>query len=127
MKRSILIVLYLIACIAIGAAGDGLNNSGVQTWGHLLNAIEIAVLLFCAFAFKIMRWQDIVVLILSYTFMRAGLFDYLRNIAAGQPLFYMGGENWWDMFFVMFPSHGVMFAKAVFLMVGVALPIRERL
>jgi len=127
MKRYILIISYLVLLVVIGAIGDGLNNSGETDWGHLINALEIALLFICARSLQIITWRGTLLLLLSYAFIRAGLFDQIRNLVAGQEFFYFGGKNWWDKFFVMMPPFGVVTFKIVFLMVGVALPIRERL
>ena len=44
--RAFIILFYLLVTVLMGAVGDGLNEAGVQTWGHLFEAIEIAMLFF---------------------------------------------------------------------------------
>lgn len=124
MKR-LFILLYLFALVVIGAAGDGLDNMGVQTWGHLLGALELLGVYFCIAIIPRVTWRSVVLVLVTYICLRIAFFDYTYNLVAGNPLFYMGGSNWWDMFFVQFPVHGVTFARVIFLVTGVAITIKE--
>lgn len=122
--RPFYIILYLLACISIGAISDSLNDSGTQTWGHLFDAVEIALLISGAFLFKLTR-RDWLAYFLSYVFLRVASFDYIYNLVSGLSLFYTGVSNWWDIFLSKFPAHGVTFARFIFLVAGVAIPIKE--
>lgn len=123
--RIFIVISYLLTLVALGAVGDGLNNSGVQTWGHLLNALEIAGLFLFLIVFKITTWRIAIICLISYTCFRVFGFDYLRNIVAGQELFYMGGDNWWDMSLVKQHPGGLLFARVLFLALGIGLTIKE--
>ena len=120
--KQIFIILYLFLCVVTGAVADGLNADVIQTWGHLLDALEKALLISGAFIFKP---RSFIAYLLAYVFIRVATFDYIINLVRGLPLLYLGGENWWDMFLVKFPSHGVTFARVIFLITGMALPIKE--
>ena len=126
MKKisSILLVLYLIACVLTGAIADGLNDSGVKVIGHLLEALEIGLLLSCwvVFNLKPRQWA---IMFISYMFIRVGLFDYAYNLSSGNDLAHVGTSNLWDRVLLMIPPHGILFIKSIFLIVGVAIPINE--
>ena len=96
-------------------------------WGNLIKPLEILFLFMFLKTFNIITWRGAWLILLSYAFIRAGLFDHVRNLVAGQEFFYFGGENVWDKFFAMMPPFGVVTFKIVFLTVGIALPIREKL
>jgi hypothetical protein len=108
--------------VIVGATADGLYLAKI--WGHNLEVIEIGLLISIVFVFKFSGWREWLLLVLSYTFIRVGLFDLFHNIAAQLPLDYFGSTSWWDMFFSQFPIAGVIFAKSIFLIVGVSLPIK---
>ena len=121
--RSLYIIAYFIVAVAVGAIGAGLNMSGVQTWGHLFGAVEIGLLISGAFVFRLTRVHWLAFLF-AYACWRIAGFDYIINLTSGQSLFYVGGHNWWDMFFVKFPAHGVTFMRCVFLLVGISIPFK---
>ncbi len=114
-----LIILYLFSLVLIGASADGLNNSGVQTWGHLLEAIEVLGLFSFLILFKIDRKQFLYALG-AYICLRVFAFDYMYNIAAGNELYYIGGSNWWDMALSRQYPTGLLFGRVIFLIAGVA-------
>ena len=124
--KQLFILLYLFALVVIGAAGDGLDNTGVQTWGHLLGAVELLGVFLCVTLIpkEILNWRSVVALLVTYICLRMAFFDYSYNLVAGNPLFYMGGQNWWDMVFVQFPPHGVTFARVIFLATGISIPFK---
>jgi hypothetical protein len=114
----ILLASYIILIVLLGSAGDGLNNRGVQTWGHLLKALEIATLLWLPYIFSLSEINQGLAITASYICLRISLFDYIRNLTAGQPLFYMGGRNWWDMLLAKLQPSGLLFARLIFLTAG---------
>jgi len=121
--RSAYTILYLVVTVVLGASADALDSTGVYTYGHLYNALEIGLLLAAWAAFNLRRRQ-VWLLVMVYAFFRFAFFDYTHNLVAGKPLVYMGGENWWDMFFAQFPPWGVAFARLIFLAAAVSLTIR---
>jgi hypothetical protein len=119
--RPYAVILYLTSCITLGAVADGLNVAGVQTWGHLLEAYEALLLFSVGFLFR----KQFFVILLSYAFLRVGLFDYIFNLSSGQDFFHVGGTNWWDMMISKWPPVPVLGAKVLFLITGVAIPLKE--
>lgn len=117
-----LIILSILICITLGAAGDAFNSNGIQTWGHLFEALEILLLLLaCLFQFKP---RQVVIFIVAYAFFRFGFFDYLYNWIAGNELTYMGGENWWDLFFHKQMPSLIAISRVPFLIVGISITFR---
>ena len=123
MKRHA-VIIYLIALVCIGAVGDGLNNAGIQKWGHLINALEFGFVFLTLIVLKVTTWREALICLITYTCFRIFGFDYLRNIVAGQELIYMGGENWWDLALVRQHPGGLLFARLLFLALGIGLPIK---
>ena len=114
-----MLILYVILAVALGSSGDGLNNRGVQTWGHLLRGLEVATLIWLPFLFNLSAINEGAALFASYICIRISLFDYIRNLTAGQPLFYMGGKNWWDLTLAKVYPSGLLFARFIFMVAGV--------
>jgi hypothetical protein len=114
----ILLASYIILIVSLGSAGDGLNNRGVQTWGHLLKALEIGTLLWLPYIFSLSEINQGLAITASYICLRISLFDYIRNLTAGQSLFYMGGKNWWDMALSTQNTAGLVFGRLIFLTAG---------
>lgn len=120
MKKTLNISL-LITCVLLGAVADGLNMGTSKEWGHILEAVEVLALFSIGFIYR----KQFFVLLISYICLRIALFDYVHNIASGQDLLFVGTATAWDRVLSNFPSHGIMFAKAIFLIAGIAVPIKE--
>jgi len=120
-----LIILYLFSLVLIGASADGLNNSGVQTWGHLLEVIEVLGLFMVLIVFKLFTWRQVLLALGSYICLRVFAFDYMYNIAAGNEVYYIGGSNWWDLVLSRQYPTGLLFGRVIFLITGVAIPIKH--
>ena len=118
-----LIILYLIVLIALGASSDALNDTGMKTIGHTLGALEVGGLLICATLFRI-NLSQLFAFIAAYVCFRIVGFDYIYNLVAGLPLDYHGDSSLWDGFLSQFPHHGILFARAIFLAVGVSIPFK---
>lgn len=116
------IILFLMACVLIGAASDALNATGVQTWGHLLDAVQIGLLLSGYAIVKPIKWLPY---FLAYVFFRISLFDYAYNLVAGNELFYVGGDNWWDLMLSKQMPSGVLFGRGIFLIAAIFIPIKH--
>ena len=104
--RKPLSILLVIVAILFGASGDGLNDSGVKTWGHLLEALEILSVMWLFMAFKAFTLRSGLLVLLGYVFLRVGLYDYSYNISRGLELFYVGAYNWWDLLLSKQPPGG---------------------
>ena len=118
-----LIILYLIVLVALGASADGLNTH-MQTWGHLLEAIEILGLFSFLIVFKIDRKQFVYALG-SYICFRIAGFDLLYNLAAGNEWYYLDGSNWWDLALSRQYPSGLLFGRGIFLILGLAFPFNH--
>lgn len=128
-----LLILYLIALVVIGAAGDGLNNTGVQTWGHLFEAIEILAALLLVFLTVVGRWEKVdtwrefLLLLGAYICIRVAGFDYIYNLVAGNDWDYVcvgEGCNWWDQLLSNWNPGGLAFSRSIFLITGISFPIK---
>ncbi len=108
----------LILAVLLGALADGLNESGRTSVGHPVEALEKAALIMAGF---LMGWLAIV----PYVAFRVSLFDIVKNIAKGDPVFYLGDSNIWDRFLNKFPVHGVTFARVIFLSFAIGFTIKE--
>ena len=114
-----LIILYLILLVALGATADALGG----VIGHALGAVEVGGLLVGGLVLNIKR-SDVFALLAAYVCFRIVGFDYIYNAVAGLPLIYHGESSLWDGFLSQFPNHGILFARAIFLIVGVSIPIK---
>jgi len=121
--RPYLIILYLICLVAIGAAADALNDTGMQTIGHASSAVEVGGLLVCGLVLNLQR-KDVLTLLIAYVCFRMVGFDYMYNAVAGLPLEYHGESSLWDGFLSQFPHHGILFARSIFLIVGISIPFK---
>ena len=118
------IILYLLTCIALGAAGDALNTEGVKTIGHLLEALEVALLISGGLLFKLTR-RNLLTFFLAYVFLRVAGFDYIYNLVAGESWDYIGTSNWWDQLLTKQMPSGLLFGRIIFLIAGISIPIKE--
>ena len=119
-----LIILYLFALVALGASADGLNTQ-VQTFGHLLEAIEVLGLFMFLIVFKLFTWRQVLLALGSYICLRVFAFDYMYNIVTNNELYYIGGYNWWDLALSRMYPTGLLFGRVIFLITGVAIPIKH--
>jgi len=118
-----LIILYLIALVAIGAAGDALNDEGIKTFGHLLRAFEIALLILAGGIFKL-ELKPLIIFLIAYICFRIVGFDYIYNWIRDIPLLEMGTSNWWDKALAKQLPMGVVFGRFIFLIVGISIPFK---
>ena len=122
-----LIILYLIVLVATGATADGLNETGQQGWGHLLESIELLMAFSFVFLFKLITWREFILALVAYTFFRVAGFDYIHNLVAGNTWDYIcEGENcnWWDQLLSNWEPGGVAFARFVFFVTGISIPFK---
>jgi len=122
--RALWIILYLILCVAVGAAGDAWNHIGMKTIGHAGEALEVGLLISGAFVFNLRR-RDWLPFVAVYICFRIVGFDYVHNLVTGQPIFHMDTVSIWGSFLSKFPAHGVTFMRAVALFVGIGISINE--
>jgi len=111
-------ISLVVLAIILGATADGFNHGGRKPLGHALEALEkVALILSGLFSGT---WLVLV----SYIAFRASFFDYIRNISAGDPFFYVGTSSYWDGFLSKFPTHGVTFTRVIFLALAVSISLR---
>jgi hypothetical protein len=122
--RPYIIILYLISCVLVGAIGDGLWDEGMALTGHGLEALEVLLLVSGPFIFGLERRNCIPYLIALIAF-RIALFDYTYNLVAGLPWDFVGHTSWWDIIISKYYPKGLIWGRAIFFILGVALPIRE--
>jgi len=63
----------------------------------------------------------------TYICLRFAFFDYSFNLFAGNELTYLSENNFWGQLWLNVlkaPPHGIVFARLVFLIVGVSLPLK---
>ena len=118
-----LIISYLIVLVSLGAVADGLNDANIKIIGHALGAVEVGGLLVCMGVFNLKR-TDILSLLVAYVCFRIVGFDYIYNLTVGLPMNYHGKSSLWDGFLLQFPHHGILFARVIFLAVGVSIPFK---
>jgi hypothetical protein len=118
-NKWITIGAYIIS-ISLNAIGDGMNMKGRKELGHALNAASIGTLvalpLFVNFDKK--KWYMYAI---SYTFIRAGLFDPLINRVINKPFNYTGNESLTDKAWGKIQSD--VFTRCFLVSVGVLIPL----
>lgn len=122
MSEPAKIILTYVGSIALEAVGDGLNDSGHKDWGHLCKAFSTATLLVSPFYINYdkSKWYCYV---LSYTFLRVGLFDIVYNATRGLPLNTRGTTSFWDKGLGKLNQDNIYFAQGISVIVGIAIPI----
>lgn len=81
--------------IALDATGDAFNDNNQKLLGHSLCALSVGTLLVSPFIttyYKDKWW----VYLISYTTIRAGLFNPIYNTTRGKPLFYRSDSDLFD-------------------------------
>ena len=121
-ERWKVIALYS-GSIILNGIGDGLNGSNQKTVGHLFNAASIGALLLSPALFNYQK-DNWIWYILSYTCLRAALFDIAYNLTRNLPFNYIGSTSITDK---AYNSLGVspVFPRAIFFAVGFAIPLTK--
>jgi len=93
-----LLLILMIISIVFNAIGNGMrqrNANGIIY--HIFWGLEI--LIFLSFIFIPLQPTilNILIVITSYSLLRFGLFNSIRNIAAKQHIMYIGGTAWQDI------------------------------
>jgi len=123
----LLTIISVILAVTIGAVADGFNERKWTNWGHPIEALEKPVLIVAGVLFVYGGLcRELVLLnlglgILAYVFIRVALFDYIKNLAKGQPLIYLGDSCWWDRFLGRQPWGPVLFGKSIVFVVALAI------
>ena len=101
----------IILAVVIGAVADGFNDKN-KNLGHLFQPLEKPMLIIIGI---LSGWIGII----SYIAFRVALFDYARNLAAGQKLLYIGDVGYWDKFLKKQQPFGIIFGRVIFLTLGI--------
>ncbi len=120
MKRA-LIILYLVACVIIGALGDALYDEGIKVWAHSIEVLWGAMLLFAFPILKPHNWKAFVAALIAWNVV---LFDTAYNLFRHLPIDYIGSTSLWDKFFSNYPIQGLLWVKFIFLILAVSLHIK---
>lgn len=123
MTLSILILIIFIALILFRAIGDGLFDIGNKREAQRYKDVETFLFLVIPYIYHIETLLDLLTYILAYAFIRFAIFDYARNIVAGDKITHIGITKDYDKLLRKFkaPWWGWLFAKIIFLTVGISL------
>ena len=116
------IALYS-ASVILNGIGDGLNDSKQKTAGHLFNAASIGTLVLspAIFNYEKDKWYWYV---LTYTCLRAAIFDITYNLTRKLPANYTGSTCITDK---SYNAQGInpMYPRAIFFAVGFTIPLTK--
>jgi hypothetical protein len=109
-----------LGSITLGAVGDGLNDRGNKSAGHLCNALSIGILISSPFYidYKQGRWYQY---LLSYAWLRLATFDPIYNRTRNLPFNYLDNITPTDRILSYFG--GPQYIRFVSLVVGVSVPL----
>lgn len=119
-----LIILYMIATVIVLSLGDGLFDKGLKLWGHAIQAFSFVVVLSGPVIFGI-TLRKLVWWIFVLACWHIVLFDYGYNYFHDLPWNWIGHTSIWDLFIAKQLPSGVIIGRIIFLIVGVAIPIKE--
>jgi len=126
IPESVRVITVYTLSIALNAIGDGLNDDGKKEWGHACNAMSYGLLLATPFIFNVDKsnWGWYVA---SYVSLRIALFNPIYNGVRGLPIGYYGDSSISDKFlgWTQPPPGLQLFGRAIFLGIGVSIPINE--
>jgi len=119
------IIMTYVGQIGLQAAGDALKDNGHKQWGHALDAASLGIVLASPLwiDYDRSKWYWYAA---SYVTLRIGLFDPIYNVSRGLPIDYIGGTSNWDLFLRdKLKPPGTLFARSVYLTIGISIPINE--
>jgi hypothetical protein len=125
IPEPIKVISVYAGSIILQAVGDGLNDEGIKTWGHVCNAASTGIILASPFIidYEKSKWGWYLA---SYVTLRVALFDPAYNLSRGLPVTYIGGTSFWDKGLQkLAPPDGLLFARGVSFTVGISIPINE--
>lgn len=114
-----LTISLIVLSVLIGAIADGFNQRGFKVLGHLLEAAEKPALLLAGL------FSGTWIVLIPYVAYRVALFDITRNLAKGDPIFYMGTSSIWDRVVGKWNRWGVLFGRVIFLIFAISVSILE--
>jgi len=118
-----LTILYLIACVALGAAADSTAHLSYYDLSVVFDLIEKFMLLSGPFIFRLtfkQWWAYVFVLLLFYM---VG-FDYAYNWIHGLRWDYHGTVKTWDKILSKYPEHGILYTRAILLTAAISITFR---
>ena len=116
------ITLYA-GSIILNGIGDAKNDMNQKTAGHLFNAASIGTLVLspAIFNYKKDKWY---LYVISYTLLRAALFDVTYNLTRSLPYNYTGSTSITDKAYNYFGGQPT-FPRVCFLVVGISIPLNQ--
>ena len=113
------------ATIALDAAADAYRDEGNKTTSHLLEAASVGTML-GGLVWSEPEIEELPWLVASYISLRIGMFDPVYNGVRGLPWNYHGTTSFYDGIWneVNPPANAELFGRAVFLTMGVAIPLQ---
>jgi hypothetical protein len=110
--------------ILLNAVGDGLNDSGHKTAGHICDALSLGLLITSPFIidYDKSKWGYYLA---TYCFLRIAMFDPTYNLTRGQNIGYVGTSNEWDRTINKIDPSGLAFGRAICFTLGICIPINE--
>ena len=127
------IIATNIISVSLDAIGDGLrdkawefHNPTYSRYGHVANAASTLALISIPLGQGFDGWEDWACYLVSYTLIRAAIFDPIYNTTRGNDLFYHGTSSYWDM--VLGKGNWgskEAFGRGVIFAVGIIIPIQE--
>jgi len=109
--------------IILNGIGDGLNESSHKTAGHLFNAASIGALLLSPVLLNYKK-DNWIWYILTYTCLRAALFDISYNLTRNLPFNYTGSTSISDKVYNSLRVSPI-YPRTIFLVVGFAIPLTK--
>jgi hypothetical protein len=118
-----LIILYLIACVAAGAAADSLDHMNYVELSVAMDLLEKFMLISGAFIFRLELRQWFPYILAMLFFYVVG-FDYFYNWIHNLPWDYHGTVKAWDRFLSKYPTSGIVFTRVILLTAGTSITLR---
>lgn len=109
--------------VILNGIGDGLNDSGQKTWGHICNASSIGLLVSTPIVFDNVTKENWYHYPIVYSCLRFSMFDYSYNMIRGLPFDYIGTTASMDRIFRNAPAGFMRFVKGISFTVGIVAPI----
>jgi len=109
--------------IILNGIGDAKNDMNQKTVGHLFNAASVGTLVLspAIFNYKKDKWY---LYVISYTLLRAALFDVTYNLTRGLPYNYTGSTSITDKAYNYFGGQPT-FVRGVFLIASISIPLNN--
>ena len=119
-------LLLALILIIPKALSDGFEQRGWGSIGGFIKSLWwlFVVVMIFGYSFQVINYHsdisDFWHSFIGFVFLRYGIYDYIRNLAKGDPLFYLGKTKWYDRLYQWFfritkwpQAHFLFFTKAI--------------